>query len=82
VVQNAKTTEFAGEDGLCPKQGAPKVEKCGFPRENSTRYGFTPLKRPGFSLKRSQTMSKTSGTMLKNSETNRKSTKATMRASP
>jgi hypothetical protein len=69
--------DFAQNRGL-----APKVEKCGFPRENSTRYGFTPLKRPGFSLKRSQTMSKTSGTMLKNSETNRKSTKATMRASP
>jgi hypothetical protein len=35
---------------------APKVEKCEFPREKRDRYGFTPLKRPGFLLKPSQTM--------------------------
>src|SRR5688572_769057 len=35
---------------------APKVEKCVFPRENATRYGFHPRKRPGFWLKRSEKM--------------------------
>jgi hypothetical protein len=54
---------------------APVVEKCEFPRENSTRYGFHPRKRPGFSLKRSQTMSKTSETMRVQAETAHKAPK-------
>src|SRR5688572_26082327 len=43
---------------LLAKNGglAPEVEKCVFPREKATRYGFHPLKRPGFLLKRSQSM--------------------------
>ena len=43
---------------LLSKNGglAPAVEKCEFPREKRDRYGFTPLKRPGFLLKQSQTM--------------------------
>ena len=35
---------------------APAVEKCDFPREKATRYGFTPLKRPSKTLKSSQKM--------------------------
>ena len=53
---------------------APGVKKCEFPRENDGRYGFSPLKRPGFFLKRSQTTSKTSETMLKSAETTHKPT--------
>jgi hypothetical protein len=57
----AKTTDFPGRNALSKKGGlAAVVEKCEFPRENSTRYGFHPRKRPGFLLKRSQAMSKTS----------------------
>jgi hypothetical protein len=53
---------------------APEAQKCEVPRENATRYGFTPRKRCGFLPKRSQTMSKTSETMLKNSDTTHKPT--------
>jgi hypothetical protein len=57
VGQNAKTTVFQARI-LLPKNGglASEVEKCVFPREKRDRYGFTPLKWPGFLLKTSQTM--------------------------
>jgi hypothetical protein len=60
----AKTTDFPGRNALSKKGGlAAVVEKCEFPRENATRYGFDPRKRPGILLKRSETMPKHSETM-------------------
>jgi hypothetical protein len=52
-----KQRVFQAEMLLAKNGGlAPTVEKRDFPREKRDRYGFTPLKPPGFLLKRSQTM--------------------------
>src|SRR5688572_16721177 len=75
VGKNAKTTDFPGGDALAQKRGSgTSGRKMRFSREKHDRYGFTPLKRPGFLLKRSQTMGKTSGTPRIRSQTIHKAT--------
>ena len=67
-----KRRDFQGEVGFSKNRGvAPSVEKCDFPREKCDRYGPTPLKQRGFSLERSETMSKLSETPRKNAESAR-----------
>ena len=73
VDRHAKTTGFPGESTVSKNGGmAPRGQKCVLPREKRDRYGFKPLKRPGFLLEQSQTMSKTSETPRKNAQTARK----------
>ena len=55
---------------------APAAEKCVFPREKRDRYGFHPLKRPGFSLKKGQTMRIHAGNTRVQSQTAHKAPKA------
>jgi hypothetical protein len=77
-----KQRDFQAEMVFSQNGGlAPVIEKCGFSREKATHYGFHPLKRPGFLLKRSQTMPKTSETMRIRAETTHKPTIAERHAS-
>jgi hypothetical protein len=55
---------------------APTGEKCEFSREKRDRYGFDPLKRPGFFLKCSQTVRIDAETMRFDAGNNRKPTTA------
>ena len=80
VTQIAKTTGIPGRHRRFKNGGlAPAIEKCEFPREKRDRYGFDPLKRPGFLLKRSQSMLKRSETMRVEAQTGHKPTKAAAR---
>jgi hypothetical protein len=73
VVKMQKQRDFQGEVGSSKNGGlALRVEKCEFPREKRDRYGFTPLKRPGFLLKRSEMRFKLSETMRQSAETTHK----------
>jgi hypothetical protein len=75
--KSQKQRDFQGEMPFSKNGGvAPKGQKCEFPREKCDRYGFHPLKRPGFLLKRSETMSKTSETTRIRAGTTHKPTKA------
>jgi hypothetical protein len=54
-----KQRDFQAEMVFSKNGGlAPAVEKCEFPREKCDRYGFSPLKRPGFLLKQREMMPK------------------------
>jgi hypothetical protein len=66
---------------LLSKNGglAPRVEKCEFPREKRDRYGFTPLKRIGFLLNRSQSVRIIAEMTRKSPQTSRKPTIAANR---
>jgi hypothetical protein len=77
-----KQRDFQAEMVFSQNGGlAPAVEKCEFPRENSTRYGFDPLKRCGFLLKRSQTMRIPAENTRVRAENNHKPTKVSQRLS-
>ena len=61
VVKMKKQRGFQGVGDFSIIGGlAPAARKCEFPREKCDRYGFTPLKRPGFLLKRREMMPKPS----------------------
>jgi hypothetical protein len=77
-VKMQKQRDFQAEMVFSKKGGlAPAVEKCEFSREKRDRYGFDPLKRCGFLLKRSQTTPKSSETSRIRAESIHKPTKAT-----